>query len=165
MNYDLSKNEGFSRQRGFWLRCFLGPTRLLPVLGLALCCSLHAQVAIPGPIHITHVAGYIVNTQGKAVSNVEVTLVRDEKVVFSTRTDNAGAFHIEHASGKFDFRVARSSYAPAIREVEVTDEIVTHLERKKLYVIVGPGACMDECSSVFTSKHEFDRAIQQKNRH
>ena len=42
---------------------------------------------------------------------------------------------------------------------------LTTLERKKLYVILGPGACQDACSSVFTSKREFDRAIREKNKH
>jgi hypothetical protein len=63
------------------------------------------------------------------------------------------------------FRVARSDYAPAAREIVVTDEIVTRVEHKKLYVIVGPGACMDECSAVVTSKREFERDIREKQKH
>ncbi len=60
------------------------------------------------------------------------------------------------------FNVARSKYAPAVREIVVTDEIVTRVERKKLYVIVGPGACMDACSAVVTSKREFEETIRRK---
>ncbi len=47
----------------------------------------------------------------------------------------------------------------------ITDEIVTVLERKKLYVVLGPGACQDACSSVFTNKRDFDKAIRKINRH
>ncbi len=127
--------------------------------------AFHAQIDIEGPIHLTHVDGYVVNTKGKPLVNGEVTLVRDETVAFRTRTDSHGAFNFEHVSGKYWFRVARTDNAPAAREIDVTDEIATLLQRKKLYVIVGPGACMDECSSVTTSKHEFDRAIRKQNRH
>jgi hypothetical protein len=153
------------QQRSFWLRCFLGLPSQFALLSLALCGSLHAQIDVPGPMHLTHVEGYVVNSRGKPIVDTEVTLVRDEIVAFRTRTDNAGAFHFDHVSGTYWFRVARSDYAPAAREVSVRPEIVTALQRRKLYVIVGPGACMDECSAVFSSKHEFDQAIQKANRH
>jgi hypothetical protein len=131
----------------------------------AICSSLYAQIDVAKPIQLTRVSGYVVNSFGKPVINAEVTLVRDETVAFRTRTDGRGAFRFDHVRGRYWFRVGRTEYAPAAQEVKVADVLVTYLERKKLYVIVGPGACMDECSSVFTSRHEFDRAIQKKNRH
>jgi hypothetical protein len=138
----------------------------LIVMGFALAVrSAHAQIDVPRPIHLTRVAGYVVNSLGKPVVNLEVTLVRDETIAFRTRTDSAGAFHFDHVTGRFMFRVARTEFAPAAREVNVRAEIATYLQRKKLYVIVGPGACMDECSSVLTSKSEFDRAIKKNSRH
>jgi hypothetical protein len=120
---------------------------------------------MPKPIRITQVEGFVVNSNGKPVVNAEVTLVRDEKVVYSTRTGGDGSFRIEHVLGRYIFRVGRTEYAPAEGEVVVTNEIVTHLERKKLYVVVGPGACMDACSSVYTSKQEFEKAIAKSSRH
>jgi hypothetical protein len=126
--------------------------------------SFGAQIEIPKPERLTRVEGYVVNTGGHPMADLEVTLTRDEKVVFRTRTDKSGEFGFEHVSGPYLFRIARSEYAPAAREIVVTDEIVTNLERKKLYVILGPGACTDECSSVLTSKREFDRAIREKSR-
>ena len=102
---------------------------------------------------------------GHPVADVEVTLAKDDKVAFQTRTDKSGEFRFEHVSGRYMFRVARSEYAPAVREIEVTDEIVTRVAHKKLYVILGPGACMDECSAVVTSKREFERDIREKQKH
>jgi hypothetical protein len=156
---------GIQRQRGFWLRCFLGASWRPALLSVVLSGSLQAQVDVPGPMHLTHVGGYVVNSLGKPVVNAEVTLVRDDAVAYRTRTNDAGAFHFDHVSGKFVFRVARTEYAPAAREINVRAEIATYLQRKKLYVIVGPGACMDECSSVLTSKSEFDRAIRKNSKH
>ncbi len=141
-----------------WCLCLL-------LLFSAICGPLYARIDVAKPIQLTHVSGYVVNSFGKPVSNAEVTLVRDETVAFKTRTNSAGAFHFDHVRGHYWFRVGRTEYAPAAQEVTVADVLVTYLERKKLYVIVGPGACMDECSSVFTSRHAFDRAIQKRNRH
>jgi hypothetical protein len=128
------------------------------------CFPAPAQVDVPGPEHLVRVEGTVVNTAGKPVGNAEVTLVRDGKVAYATRTDQAGEFRFEHASGRFVFRVGRTENAPAERDLIVGDELVTRVEHKRLYVIVGPGACMDECSAVFTSKREFEKTLREKNR-
>lgn len=137
------------------------------VAGACLCAGItaHAQIEVSRTLHLAHVEGLVANSAGKPVVNAQVTLVQDDKVVYSTRTDNAGAFHFDHVLGHYWFRVERTEYAPAVQEIKVGDLVESYVQRKKLYVIVGPGACMDECSSVFTSKHEFEQAIQKKSRH
>jgi hypothetical protein len=122
-----------------------------------------AQLDLPGPLHLTHVEGYVFNTYGKPVTHAEVTLVRNGAVAASAQTDDAGAFHFDKASGNYTLHVGRTEFAPADRDVIVTDEVVTHLERKKLYVVVGPGVCKDECSSVLTSKKEFQQLMKKNN--
>ena len=164
MTFNASGNFRISRQRGFWLRCFLSGAIWMFVC-LAGRSRVAAQVEIPGPERLTHVEGIVVNTAGHPVPGLQVMLVRDEKVAVQTRTDKSGEFRFEHVKGPYVLRVERSQYAPAAREIVVTDEIVTLVERKKLYVILGPGACMDECSSVLTSKREFNRVIREKSRH
>jgi hypothetical protein len=126
---------------------------------------INAQIDIPKPERLTHVEGIVVNSAGDPVADIEVSLTRDERVMYRARTDSEGVFEFEHVSGPYLFRVERSRYAPAAREIAVTDEIMTLLQRKKLYVILGPGVCKDACSSVLTSKKDFDRAIRRKNRH
>lgn len=159
MTFAMGERIGISRQRGFWLRCFLG----LSMLGVAAV-SGHAQVELDKPVHLTKAEGVVVNSQGKPLAHAEVTLDQDGKPVYTTRTDDRGGFHFDHVSGRYTFRVVRTEYAPASREVIVDFQIASSLERNKLYVIVGPGACADECSTVFTSKHEFQKAIKKKNR-
>ncbi|HEY2472119.1 MAG TPA: carboxypeptidase-like regulatory domain-containing protein [Terracidiphilus sp.] len=152
-------------QRGFWLRCFLSGT-VWVLLCIAGSGSLKAQLDLPGPERLSHVEGLIVNDTGHPVVDLEVTLLRDEKVAFQTRTDKSGGFGFQHVpSGAYLFRVKRTANSPAERQIVITDEVVTALERKKLYVILGPGACQDACSSVVTSKKDFDRAIREKNKH
>jgi hypothetical protein len=112
------------------------------------------------------VDGIVVNPAGHPAADVPVTLLRDDKVAYQTRTDKAGEFEFEHVfAGPYLFRVDRSVNAPAERQIVVTDEIVTALERKKLYVVLGPGACQDACSAVLTSKKDFEKTIRKINRH
>jgi hypothetical protein len=161
----LCRRTSLNQTAGLRLRYFLGRALQIALLGVTMRSALHAQIAVESPIRVAHVEGYVVNSSGKPVANVEVTLSRDETVLLSTHTDLSGIFRFDHASGDYWFRVARSKYAPAARQIVVREEVVTLLQRKKLYVILGPGACMDECSSVFTSKREFDQVLRKTNRY
>jgi Carboxypeptidase regulatory-like domain len=164
MTLELKRKFGIPKQRGFWLRCFL--SAMVCLFWSHTANLLHAQVDIPGPERLAHVQGVVVNDTGHPVADMEVTLARDEQIAHRTQTDQSGKFRFEHVrSGSYVFRVKRSENAPAERQIVVTDEVVTALERKKLYVILGPGACQDACSSVLASKRDFDRAIRKISRH
>jgi len=160
----LNARAGIFRQRGFWLRCFLGWIQLFVLACAGLCGVAHTQqLDVDTPLRLARAEGFVTDSHGKPVTNVEVTLVRDNKVQMSTRTDHAGAFHFDHAEGSYLLRVARTENAPAAQQIVVRAELGTLLERKKLYIVLGPGACADECSSVYTSKQEFDHAIRKMN--
>ena len=139
-------------------------------LAAALLCAasaltISAQDTFPRPEHLTHVAGILVNMSGQPLAGVDVTLERDGKQLHHTTTDAAGAFEFRNVHGAFVFRVARTKYAPAMREILVEDELVIAAEHKKLYVIAGPGACEDECSAVLTNRHDFEKALKKFNKH
>ena len=164
MKRRVSISAILARPAGPWLRCFLGAAFWM-LMCVAVAGTSSAQVDIPGPERLGHVEGYVVNPVGHPAVDVAVTLSRDGKVSFQTRTDKDGRFRFEHVKGPYTFQVARTQYAPAVREIVVTDEVVTALERKKLYVILGPGACADECSLILTNKRDFDRTIRKRNKH
>jgi len=153
---------GIGKSSGALAPLFFGGKVLiaLTILGAV---AAQAQLDLPGPIHLTHVEGYVFNTYGKPVVHAEVTLVRNSAVAASAQTDGSGAFQFTKASGNYTLHVGRTEFAPADRDVIVTDEVVTHLERKKLYIVVGPGVCKDECSSVLTSKKEFQQLMKKNN--
>ena len=162
MTVAMSGKAGISKQRGFWLRCFLsGVTSALLLVAPG---AIVGQVDIPGPERLSHVSGVVVDPVGHPMADLNVSLMRDDKVAYQTQTDGSGGFRFEHVSGQFTFRVARSKFAPAAQQIVVTDEVVTALERKKLYVILGPGQCEDACSAVLTSKKDFDREIRRTAR-
>jgi len=165
MSFAARDMAGISRQRGFWLRCFLGRLFTSLMLGFALCGVSQAQIEVPGPFHLTHLEGVVVNQSGKPIENGEITLVQDDKVAYSTRTDRSGHFEFKNVTGRYRLRMHTPTYSVVSREVLIGFEIVTAMKRNKLYIILGPGACSDDCSSVFTSKREFNQTLRRMNGH
>jgi hypothetical protein len=134
---------------------------------LLLSSKVHAQITIEGPLHVSHVQGIVVDGHGKPVASATVTLSRGqgEEAEFETTTDDSGRFHFDHVSGKYLLHVNRSEHAGASREVIVGEALMFLMRRNTIYVIAGPGACTDDCSSVFASRNEFDRVIKRNNGH
>ena len=160
MTRAASARQRFSRQRGFWLRCFLG----CALLALTAPAPSFAKVESQGPIHLWRLHGVLVNPEGQPLANVAVTLSRDDKLIAKTTTDTSGHFAFDHIYGHFQLHIDRTKYSPLDREVIVGIE-TAELARKVLYVIAGPGACADDCSSVFTSKSEFQKTLQRNTQH
>jgi hypothetical protein len=153
------------QRRSFWLRCFLGKACFAIAVWLAVSSLSWARVEVPGPLHLWRVHGFFVNPAGTPIENVEVTLVRDGTIAYKTRTDKAGRFAFNRVLGRYWLHIDKSNYSQLSREVIVGLETATLLRRNTLYVIAGPGACADDCSSVFTSKSEFERAIRRNTGH
>jgi len=160
-----------SRQRGYWLRCFLGSMQsarkilVAAAIILATTTAAHAQLEAPAPFHLSHLRGVFVDAKGNPIPGAAVTLNRDDKVVGSTTTDRAGNFEIKHVTCRCWLHIHKKGYSPVSREVLVGVEALTYLHNSTLYVIAGPVACSDDCSSVFTSKSKFDQAIRKNTRH
>jgi hypothetical protein len=153
-----------SKRRGHWLRCFLGST--LFAVGMAWTgAAVHAQPDAPEPMHVARLRGVYVNAKGAPIQGAEVTLVRNDKVFFATKTDAAGKFAFKHVSGRYWLRANVKNYSTLSREVVVGLEALTYLHSNTLYVIAGPGACTDDCSSVFTSRDKFDETIKRNMGH
>lgn len=139
--------------------------RILAIAGAMLTCTLsHAQLDTPGPMHLARIHGVFVNSKGDPIPGAEVTLQQNDKIVYATRTDRAGRFAFQRATGHFSLRAKMSGYSPLDRDVIVGLDAVMYLRNETLYVIAGPGACSDDCSSVFTSKEKFEKTIRRNTR-
>ncbi len=161
MTFVTTNRNGVSRQRGFLLRCFLGRALMMVSLAFALGTSAHAQLEIPKPFRVSHFEGVVMSPYGKPVKNADVTLTQSNRVVYSTRTDAAGRFKLNDVAGQFVFHVKTPDYSVVAREVIIGFEIATAIHGNRLYVILGPGACSDDCSSVFTRKKDFDKSLRR----
>ena len=163
MRLAMSEQAGIPKQRGFWLRCFLGRAWVAIAVWLVASGISWGRVETPGPIHLWSVHGFYVNAAGKPIENAEVTLEQDGRVVYKTRTDGNGRFAFDHVRGRYWLHIAPSNYSQLLRQVVVGLETATLLRSNTLYVMAGPGACTDDCSTVYRSKSEFERAIRRKN--
>ena len=165
MRIAMSEQAGIPTQRSFWLRCFLGRAWVGMAVCLAATGFCWSRVAAPGPIHLWRLHGFYMNAAGKPIENAEVSLLRDEKVVYTTRTDGSGRFAFDHVAGRYWLHIKAPNYSQLLREVVVGLETATVLRRNTLYVIAGPGACTDDCSSIYTSKNEFERTVRRNTGH
>ena len=132
---------------------------------LAMAVAGYAQVAAPAPYHLAHLRGVFVDAMGNPIPGAAVTLDRGDRALYATATDRAGKFEIKHVSGRYWVRIHKKGFSPVGREVIVGVEALTYLHSETLYVIAGPSACSDDCSSVFTSKSKFDRALSRNTGH
>lgn len=161
MTSSAGERMGISRQRGFWLRCFLG----VFLVSVNLCGPASAQVEGPATLHFWRLHGVVVDAGGKPVAGEAVNLVRDDKVEYSTTTDGSGRFDCKGVSGHYWLRMKPKDASVVNREVVVGDEALMLLKKNVFYVILGPRQCTDDCSQVFTSKGDFEKAIKRVSAH
>ena len=165
MRLAISEKAGISKQRGFWLRCFLGRASFATAIVLGASLIAWAKVEPSGPLHLWRLHGFFMDHAGKPIENVEVTLVRDGTIHYKTKTDASGSFGFDHVYGRYSLHIDKSKdYSQLSREV-IVGEAATLLRSNKLYVIAGPGACTDDCSSVFTNKSDFEKAVRRNTEH
>jgi len=137
---------------------------LIAALGAVVAIGAHAQLDTPGPMHLARVHGVYVDAKGHPIPGAEVTLQQNERVAYETKTDGAGKFVFKHATGHYRLRAHMTGYSPLDRDVIVGLDAVMYLRNETLYVIAGPSACTDDCSSVFTNRNQFEKAIRRNTR-
>ena len=161
MTRALCERMSSDRQRGFWLRCFLGAAFLFAGASI-----VWAKVEAQGPLHLWRLHGFYMDAKGNPIANTELTLERDGTVRYRTKTDASGWFAFDHVTGRYTMHIDKSSnYSQLSREVVVGLETATILRKNTLYVVAGPGVCTDDCSSVFTNKYDFEQAVRRNTGH
>jgi hypothetical protein len=136
-------------------------TLMLAASSVAMALASHAQIAAPEPYHLAHLRGFFMDAKGNPIPGATVTLNENDRVVKSTQTNSAGRFEIKHVDGRYWLHVHMNGYSTVNREVIVGVEALTYLHSETLYIIAGPGACSDDCSSIFTSKSQFEHAVRR----
>ena len=165
MKISPSQIAVISRTAGLRLRCFLGKMIFILAGAMLLSSASFAQPDAEGALHLSRIQGIVVDGHGKPVGAAKITLARGDKLAFESTTDAAGRFHFDHVSGQYRLHVTSLGNAGASREVVVGEALVALAHRNKIYVILGPGACTDDCSLVLASKSEFDHVISRNNGH
>lgn len=141
------------------LRCFLERAFLVTAFAI-LTQSAIAQIVVTKPVHVRHVKGLVYNRSGKPVAKAQIILARQKSMAFETLTDDSGGFTVDRAAGRYLLRIRSAGYSPAAQEVIVGSDIQSLPHGNTLYVILGPAACMDACSTIYTSKKKFEQDVR-----
>jgi hypothetical protein len=151
---------GMSKQRGIWLRCFLG-FGLIPACVFALAAqSAPSQFKYLKPLHLSRAYGYVLSETGKPLAGVQVVLASGGPPSLAMNTDANGYFEFPEAKGEYSLHVKIPGLALMDRQVIVGADPRGQPYRGPLYVMMKSGACGDCTSEVFTSKKQFDRAVR-----
>jgi hypothetical protein len=156
---------GVSKQRGFWLRCFLGGGLLLGLMSAAFPQPIRAQITPLRPLRIRHIQGYVTDEKGNAIGLVTVELLRDGKPVIKTRADEVGWFRFDGVSGRYVLTVSTRS-SEVGRDVAVGTNLITLFFHKTLYVMARVNQFCDDCSlRVYTSGRKFFDEVWRNTGH
>ncbi|HEY2858986.1 MAG TPA: carboxypeptidase-like regulatory domain-containing protein [Terracidiphilus sp.] len=155
MTWAMGERIGISRQRGFWLRCFLGGTIVL--LGV----NVQAQVdcMVQPAIHVSQARGRVFDLTGVPIPNVAITLTREGQVVSTTTTLEDGGFAFIAPAGKYELEMNAEGFGHSTLYLQSGTDMVSLVHRGQLQVILGLPFL--NCTWGTTSKRKFDREVQQ----
>ncbi len=159
---------GISKQRGIWLRCFLGIKHLFGVLVpiallIQVSATCGAQCVYP-TIRVSRAGGAVFDRMGEAISGADVNLKNGGQVVASTKTDEAGGFFIAATPGTYDLNVNARGFTPGFVRVDVGIDLVRALKPAHLWMILDVGSTTDACTFISTSHRQFKKAVQENTR-
>ena len=154
----LQEGLGSSRRRGFWLRCFLGPSPML--LALAMCTPpiASANVCVSQGLYVSQVHGQVTDQLGEIISRARITLRQDEKTVLESTADDGGDFRLAVPPGNYDLLVQAPGFTRAWTELVVVFGPKTWFRSNTLYVALAVGS-LDCPPDVTKNRREVERQI------
>ena len=154
MTVTLSTNTAFQRQRGFWLRCFLGSLVVL------LSCAVLAQAlscVSPGNLTVATVEGLVTDLSGEPLSGAVVSLTAESGAQLKATTATSGHFHFNADPGSYRLQ----AFVPNFQSIATTITVVpatSSSHARTLYILLGLHGSY--CSTITTSKKQFDKTVR-----
>jgi hypothetical protein len=167
MKLAIQERVGVSKQRGFWLRCFVSRSLFgCFAIWMMFVVAASAQIDVV-TFHLPKVRGAVTDKSGVPVANAEVDLVSvsDSAAIWTVKTNPFGSFRIDCNGGSYWLQIKATGLSTASMHVIVASDLRSLFHQSQLHVALGPNACMDECSWVYTSKRKFDHAVRLNRGH
>ena len=156
---------GNRRQRGFWLRYFLGVFLIAALISSQLSQIVRSQGIVdcvfPGHIAASRVQGEVVDPFGVAVPGVTVTLVDEQGSRQQTSTDSEGRFRLSTQPGK-SFEATFPNFQRSQTVLSVGEDAAGLLHPRNLHVILGLNGSY--CAWITTSEKEFHQIISSNKK-
>jgi hypothetical protein len=135
MSRMLQKRLGSSRQRGFWLRCFLSSGFALACMVALTARSVDAQITVLKPLHLSRVYGYVLSETGTPLAGVQVVLASGGPPSQALDTDVRGFFDFPDTKGEYLFHVKIPGSALADRLIVVGVGLRALFHRGPIFVM------------------------------
>jgi hypothetical protein len=168
MTFAASERIGISRQRGFWLRCFLGSRFALFMLILGVLTSgvLHAQATYDcfyvKTTKVAHLRGEVVDQAGHPVEGAKVELLKKgaNDALASEQSGEGGQFQFDEPGGQYLLHVAARGFQPAGLNVRVDHGFFSFFNTRRLYVVLTAGGAAQACPAEITSKRKLREYVR-----
>jgi hypothetical protein len=113
------------------------------------------------PLHLAHAYGSVLDESGRPLVGIQVALASGGPPSLAMNTDVKGYFDFPEAKGEYLLHVKIAGFVFMDRMITVGVGPRGPLYRGPVYVMMKSNECKDCTSEVFTSKEQFDRAVQE----
>ena len=155
----VQERLGTSRQRGFWLRCFLRAALLLGATFMQDAAIADAMTCVSQRnIHVAALRGQVFDPSGVPIPGVVLTISKDGHTVSSWKSNINGGFDLKGFSGEYEIHAESPGFMPFSLSTEVGSDLSTLLHPKSLKVILGLGGTT--CGFATTSQRQFKNEVK-----
>ena len=125
---------------------------LIPVTGFTQC--------VYRTIPVSRVQGTVADPFGEPISNVDIRLKQDGKVIATAITDESGGFSLSASPGKYDLLADAKGFVPGFAQIDVGSDLIRMLKPAHLWMILDIGMVVDHCTFTATSRRQFEKVVQ-----
>jgi hypothetical protein len=162
------ETTGISRQRSYWLRCFLGMRAqiLTLAIGALAAGTLPAQTSYDcfyvKSAKVAHIRGEVVDQTGAPVNGANVELLKQgaQDVLASQKSDDHGQFEFDEPSGKYWVHVKANGFQPTELSVRVDHGFFSFFNTRRLFVVLAVGGTAQPCPAEITSKKQLQEYVR-----
>jgi len=119
MTATSQQSLGNSRQRGFWLRCFLGKRLTLVFLLCFLSKNAIANECSYRPVYVRNLLGHVSYATGEDAHGAKITVKDGAKAVFQSTTNQKGDFQLKVPRGEYELTAEAPGFLPSAAHVHV----------------------------------------------
>jgi len=168
MTFAQGERTGISKQRSYWLRCFLGmrgTSLAIAVAGFGGGMA-HAQTNYDcfyvKTAKVAHVRGVVVDQQGEAISGAKLELLNkgEDHAIGQIESDTNGGFQFEIGAGQYWIHVEAKNFQPVGLSVRVDHGFFSFFNTRRLYVVLPVGGTAQPCPAEITSKKKLQEYVR-----
>jgi hypothetical protein len=167
MTFATRETTGISRQRSYWLRCFLGVTWSSIALGVASSGGVaHAQATYDcfyvKTAKVAHIRGLVLDQHGTPIAGAQIELLKKgaNDAVANTQSDAKGSFQFDAPAGPYWVHAKADGFQTTGLSVRVDHGLFSFFNTRRLYVVLPAGAGPQPCPAEITSKKTLQEYVK-----